>query len=68
MTAGRSGAKLIAVIRKIIGNHMQPSLRNHQLQRHNSVDSFNFKHHKGRTELKPRILRLLDLDFRICCK
>ena len=28
-----------------------------------SVDSFNFKHHKSRAELKTRILRLLDLDF-----
>jgi DNA replication protein DnaC len=28
-----------------------------------SIDSFHFKHHKSRMELKPRILRLLDLDF-----
>jgi len=28
-----------------------------------SIDSFNFKHHKSRAELKTRILRLLDLDF-----
>jgi DNA replication protein DnaC len=28
-----------------------------------SIDGFNFKHHKSRMELKPRILRLLDLDF-----
>ena len=28
-----------------------------------SIDSFNFKHHKSRMELKPRILRLLDLDL-----
>ena len=28
-----------------------------------SIDSFNFKHHKSRMELKSRILRLLDLEF-----
>src|SRR5919108_2456627 len=28
-----------------------------------SIDSFNFKHHKSRADLKPRILRLLDLEF-----
>ena len=28
-----------------------------------SIDSFNFKHHKSRMEMKNRILRLLDLDF-----
>jgi DNA replication protein DnaC len=28
-----------------------------------SIDSFNFKHHKSRMEVKTRILRLLDLDF-----
>ena len=28
-----------------------------------SIDSFNFKHHKSRMEIKTRILRLLDLDF-----
>lgn len=28
-----------------------------------SIDSFNFKHHKSRMELKQRILRLLDLEF-----
>ena len=28
-----------------------------------SIDSFQFKHHKSRLELKPRILRLLDLEF-----
>jgi DNA replication protein DnaC len=28
-----------------------------------SIDTFNFKHHKSRAELKPRILRLLDLEF-----
>jgi DNA replication protein DnaC len=28
-----------------------------------SIDSFNFKHHKSRMELEPRILRLLDLEF-----
>ena len=28
-----------------------------------SIDSFHFKHHKSRMELKQRILRLLDLEF-----
>ena len=34
-----------------------------RLQARHSIDSFNFKHHKSRLELKPRILRLLDLEF-----
>ncbi len=34
-----------------------------RLQAQHSIDSFNFKHHKSRVELKTRILRLLDLDF-----
>jgi DNA replication protein DnaC len=28
-----------------------------------SIDSFHFKHHKSRMELKTRILRLMDLEF-----
>lgn len=28
-----------------------------------SIDSFHFKHHKSRMELKNRLVRLLDLDF-----
>ena len=32
-------------------------------QAQHSIDSFHFKHHKSRLELKNRILRLLDLDF-----
>ena len=34
-----------------------------RLHTRHSIDSFNFKHHKSRMELKPRILRLLDLEF-----
>jgi DNA replication protein DnaC len=34
-----------------------------RLQAQHSIDSFNFKHHKSRAELKTRILRMLDLDF-----
>jgi len=34
-----------------------------RLQAQHSIDSFNFKYHKSRAELKTRILRLLDLDF-----
>src|ERR1700683_231814 len=34
-----------------------------RLHAQHSIDSFQFKHHKSRLELKPRILRLLDLEF-----
>jgi DNA replication protein DnaC len=34
-----------------------------RLHAQHSIDSFQFKHHKSRMELKNRILRLLDLDF-----
>ena len=34
-----------------------------RLHAQHSIDSFHFKHHKSRMELKPRILRLLDLEF-----
>jgi DNA replication protein DnaC len=34
-----------------------------RLQAQHSIDSFHFKHHKSRMELKNRILRLLDLEF-----
>ena len=34
-----------------------------RLHARHSIDSFHFKHHKSRMELKPRILRLLDLEF-----
>jgi DNA replication protein DnaC len=34
-----------------------------RLQAQHSIDSFQFKHHKSRLELKNRILRLLDLDY-----
>jgi DNA replication protein DnaC len=34
-----------------------------RLHSQHSIDSFQFKHHKSRQELKPRILRLLDLEF-----
>jgi DNA replication protein DnaC len=34
-----------------------------RLQTKPSIDSFHFQHHKSRSQLKPRILRLLDLDF-----
>lgn len=34
-----------------------------RLHARHSIDSFHFKHHKSRTELKARILRLLDLEF-----
>ena len=34
-----------------------------RLHTQHSIDSFHFKHHKSRMELKNRILRMLDLDF-----
>jgi len=34
-----------------------------RLHAQHSIDSFQFKHHKSRMDLKPRILRLLDLEF-----
>jgi DNA replication protein DnaC len=37
--------------------------RDSRLYTQHSIDAFNFKHHKSRMELKPRILRLLDLEF-----
>jgi len=37
--------------------------RSSRLQAQYSIDSFHFKHHKSRMELKNRIMRLLDLEF-----
>ena len=34
-----------------------------RLQAQPSIDVFHFQHHKTRQQAKPRILRLLDLDF-----
>ena len=34
-----------------------------RLHAQHSIDSFHFKHHQSRMELKPRILRLLHLEF-----
>lgn len=34
-----------------------------RLHARHSIDTFHFKHHKSRRELKSRILRLLDLEF-----
>lgn len=34
-----------------------------RLHAQHSIDSFHFKHHKSRMELKQRILRLMDLEF-----
>ena len=35
-----------------------------RLQAQPRIDAFHFQHHKTRQQAKPRILRLLDLDFR----
>jgi DNA replication protein DnaC len=37
--------------------------RSSRLQTRHAIDSFHFKHHKSRMELKNRMLRLLDLEF-----
>jgi DNA replication protein DnaC len=37
--------------------------RTSRLHARYSIDSFHFKHHKSRMEIKTRILRLLDLEF-----
>ena len=37
--------------------------RQSRLHAKESIDSFHFKHHKSRMELKNRIVRLLDLEF-----
>ena len=34
-----------------------------RLQAQPSIDTFQFQHHKTRQQAKPRILRLLDLEF-----
>src|ERR1700689_5122826 len=34
-----------------------------RLQTRPSIDTFNFKHHKIRMEIKARVVRLLDLEF-----
>jgi DNA replication protein DnaC len=34
-----------------------------RLQAQPSIDAFHFQHHNTRQQAKPRILRLLDLDF-----
>ena len=34
-----------------------------RLQAQPSIDAFHFQHHKTRQQAKPRILRLLDLEF-----
>jgi len=46
--------------------HSRSIERRFQLSRlhaQHCIDSFHFKHHKSRLDLKPRILRLLDLEF-----
>lgn len=45
------------------GRSIERRFRLSRLHAQYSIDSFQFKHHKSRLELKPRILRLLDLEF-----
>jgi DNA replication protein DnaC len=44
-------------------NAIERRFRTSRLQARHSIDSFNFKHHKSRMEIKTRIVRLLDLEF-----
>jgi len=45
------------------GRSIERRFRLSRLHAHYSIDSFQFKHHKSRMELKTRILRLMDLEF-----
>ncbi len=44
-------------------NAIERRFRLSRLQSRHSIDSFNFKHHKSRMEMKTRVVRLLDLEF-----
>lgn len=44
-------------------NAIERRFRLSRLQARHSIDSFNFKHHKSRMEIKSRVIRLLDLEF-----
>jgi DNA replication protein DnaC len=58
---------LEALIDRELENRYQRSIERRfklsRLQTKPSIDSFHFNHHKSRSQLKTRILRLLDLDF-----
>jgi DNA replication protein DnaC len=45
------------------GRSIERRFRLSRLHARHSIDSFHFKHHKSRTEMKGRILRMLDLEF-----
>ena len=45
------------------GRSIERRFRVSRLQTRYSIDSFDFKHHKSRSDARNRILRLLDLDF-----
>ena len=45
------------------GRSIERRFRLSRLHARYSIDSFHFKHHKSRMELKTRILHLLDLEF-----
>ena len=45
------------------GRSIERRFRLARLHARYSIDSFHFKHHKSRMDLKTRILRLLDLEF-----
>ena len=45
------------------GRSIERRFRMSRLHARFSIDSFHFKHHKSRMEVKTRILRLMDLEF-----
>ena len=45
------------------GRAVERRFRFSRLGSRSSIDSFQFSHHKSRTQLKSRILRLMDLEF-----
>ena len=45
------------------GHAIERRFRFSRLQAKHTIDSFHFTHHNSRTKMKPRLLRLLDLEF-----
>ncbi len=45
------------------GHAIERRFRFSRLQAKHTIDSFYFTHHNSRTKMKPRLLRLLDLEF-----
>jgi DNA replication protein DnaC len=45
------------------GHAIERRFRLSKLQAQHTIDSFQFTHHTSRAKMKPRLLRLLDLEF-----